>query len=260
MKNSILVILIIVISSCNSMQQNEVKHENTAKLFQVSVIDALLQGIYDGNYPIGELSQYGSFGIGTFDALDGEMIVFNDTVFQVKSSGEILKPELNTLTPFAAVANMNSDTLFQLKDLSFSDLHDNFEQYFPTGNIFYLIKIHGEFTYMKTRSVPKQNKPYPPLVEVTKNQPEFEFENVKGDIIGFYCPEFAKGINVTGLHLHFLNQQRTGGGHILAFDLKQATMEVGYLMNYELLLPNKGDFFAGDFSKDRSEELKKAEK
>lgn len=260
MKYSITIgVLFLFFSSCVTESSTKVTETENSKLFQVSVIDALLQGVYDGNFSIEELKNYGRYGIGTFNGLDGEMVVFNDTVFQVKSSGEVFTPDLSTLTPFAAVANMNSDTLFHLENITFSNLKEDLGRYFPTENLFYIIKLHGEFSYMKTRSVPKQEKPYPALVEITKNQPEFEFENVTGDIIGFYSPEFAKGINVTGMHLHFLNQKRTSGGHILAFNLKQGTMEIGYLKNYELLLPGQGEFFNSDFSKDRSEELEKAE-
>ncbi|MFC2032792.1 acetolactate decarboxylase, partial [Chloroflexota bacterium] len=32
-----------------------------------------------------------------------------------------------------------------------------------SSNIFYAIKIEGMFSYVKTRSVPAQEKPYPPL-------------------------------------------------------------------------------------------------
>lgn len=247
-------------SNLNEYNCNKEKlPSSNGTLIQISVIDALLQGIYDGNFPIADLYKYGNYGIGTFNGLDGEMIVFNDTVYQVTSKGVVDKPSSDLLTPFAAVTTMKKDTSFNLNNSSFDLLKQNFDLYFPTPNIFYIVKIEGEFSYVKTRSVPKQSKPYPPLVEVTANQPEFEFGNVKGDIIGFYCPQYAKGINVTGLHLHFLNQSRTGGGHILEFELKTGTIEIGYLLNYRLILPAGGDFYGGDFTLDRSYDLEKAE-
>ena len=43
---------------------------------QTSTIDALLARVFDGEMTYGQLSQYGDFGIGTFNALDGEMIAF----------------------------------------------------------------------------------------------------------------------------------------------------------------------------------------
>lgn len=248
---------ILALSACNN--EPVMDEPKSDILVQVSVIDALLQGIYDGFYPVGDLPSLGSYGIGTFDALDGEMVVFNDTVFQVVASGEVKLPAATTLSPFAALTNFKADTTYQLANISFDSIKNNFDTYFPTPNIFYAVKMHGTFSYMKTRSVPKQSKPYPPLVEVTRNQPEFEFEEVTGDIIGFFCPDYASGINVTGLHLHFLNSSRTGGGHILNFTIESGTMELGYLLDYRLILPTGGDFYGGDFTVDRSDDLEEAE-
>ncbi|MDA3928898.1 MAG: acetolactate decarboxylase [Prolixibacteraceae bacterium] len=260
MKKIFLVLFSIVfLFACDNDFEHENNEPTSGVLVQVSVIDALLQGIYDGYFPIGDLKEYGNYGIGTFNGLDGEMIVFNDTVFQVVASGDVKRPLDDVLTPFAAVTMMHADTTFMLSATSFEEIKLNFDSYFPTPNLFYAVKIKGDFKYLKTRSVPKQTKPYPPLVEVTANQPEFEFENESGDIIGLYCPEYAKGINVTGLHLHFLNSSRTGGGHILEFSLKQGSMEIGYLMDYRLILPEGGDFYGGDFTVDRTDDLEEAE-
>ncbi|MCH6198144.1 acetolactate decarboxylase [Aquiflexum sp. LQ15W] len=229
-------------------------------LFQVSVIDALLQGLYDGVYPVGKMMEKGDFGIGTFHALDGEMIILNDTLFQVVSSGEVLRPSGDILTPFAVITNFRSDKQLSLVELSFDSLKGGFSHYFPTPNMFYAVKLQGEFRFVRTRSVPLQTKPYPDLAEVAAGQPEFDFENVTGDIVGFYSPNFVKGLNVSGLHLHFLTTDRTGGGHILNFEMKSGTMEIGLLSQYQLILPERSDFFRGDFTNDRSAELEKIEK
>jgi len=245
--------------ACN--EETETEEDNAGPiLVQVSVIDALLQGFYDGICPTEDLLEWGDFGIGTFHALNGEMVVLNDTVFQVLSTGEVKKPANDVTTPFAAITEWDADTTFSVSFISYDSLKTNFDHYFPTPNIFYAVKMTGEFSYMKTRSVPAQSKPYLPLAEVTKTQPEFEFTNVKGDIVGFYCPAYAQGINVTGLHLHFLIADRKGGGHILAFQVKNATLELEYLSDYRLILPTSGDFLGGDFTVDRTGDLEEAEK
>lgn len=46
-------------------------------LYQVSTLDSLMQGVYDGELMLEELLQRGDFGIGTFDALDGEMVILD---------------------------------------------------------------------------------------------------------------------------------------------------------------------------------------
>jgi hypothetical protein len=45
------------------------------EVFQVSTINALLEGVYDGDTTVEDLLRHGDFGVGTFDALDGEMVV-----------------------------------------------------------------------------------------------------------------------------------------------------------------------------------------
>ncbi|HKM94970.1 MAG TPA: acetolactate decarboxylase [Prolixibacteraceae bacterium] len=257
-KNCFLLLLLVALVSCNT-SPNVPEVKNHATLVQVSVIDALMQGFYDGFYSLGELKKQGDFGIGTFHALDGEMMLFNDTVFQIQASGEVKIPNDSMLTPFAAVSPLIVDKTLSLSAFSFEQLKLGFDSLFPTPNIFYLVKISGDFSYVRTRSVPAQERPYLPLVEVTVNQPEFEFWNVKGDIIGFYCPSYAQGINVVGLHLHFLNNIRTGGGHLIEFELNKGTLEIGYLLDYRLILPNGGDFYGGDFTVDRTNDIKDVE-
>ncbi|MCF8362791.1 MAG: acetolactate decarboxylase, partial [Prolixibacteraceae bacterium] len=68
-------------------------------------------------------------------------------------------------------------------------------------------------------------------------------------------PAYAQGINVTGLHLHFIDKSRSKAGHIIDFTLKSGTMQLGYLLDYRLILPDGGDFYGGDFTIDRSDEV-----
>ena len=47
----------------------------------------LLDGIYDGEMTIGELLSHGNFGVGTFNGLDGEMVVLDGVCYQVRHDG-----------------------------------------------------------------------------------------------------------------------------------------------------------------------------
>jgi len=48
-----------------------------AEVYQVSTISSLLAGGYDGATTIGEMLRHGNFGLGTFNGVDGEMIVLD---------------------------------------------------------------------------------------------------------------------------------------------------------------------------------------
>jgi acetolactate decarboxylase len=225
--------------------------------FQTSTIDALLAGVYDGELTGAELLKHGDFGIGTFDGLDGEMIVLDGTIFQVRADGKVYRPELSVKTPFATVCRFSPDRALSVPaGTDFKALEALLDRRAPNRNLFYAIRLTGRFRFVRTRSVPGQQKPYPPLVEVTRNQPEFEMHDVSGTVVGFRCPAYVKGINVPGYHLHFLDDARTKGGHILKIEIEEAFCEVDMLDRYALKLPVNTTAFADtDLSRDRSAEL-----
>jgi acetolactate decarboxylase len=250
----IVAILCIAVAGCSTAPLDQV--------FQTSTIDALLAGVYDGKMSCTELLEHGDFGIGTFDNLDGEMIVLDGTVYQVKSDGKVYTPAQSTETPFATVCSFTAeDTSAVVPGSDYPAVEKIVDAIAPNKNLFCAIRIEGHFAAMKTRSVPAQKKPYPPLKDVTRNQPEFEMKNIKGTIVGFRCPAYVKGINVQGYHLHFLSEDRMQGGHILSFTVGKADWSVDVLNKYALVLPTGGDGFANiDLSTDRSSDLKTVEK
>lgn len=229
---------------------------------QFSTIDALLSGVYDGQFGFSQLLQYGNWGIGTFDRLDGEMMILEGRIFQIRSDGKACHPPTEDTTPFASVVQFKPDKRFRVESpLSLEELQQRIDQEAPDLNSFCAVRIDGTFSQIKTRSVPPQNKPYPPLVEVTKNQPEFLFENVEGVLFGFRCPSYVKGINVTGYHLHFLTRNEKQGGHLLSATLKEGWVDLDNCHRFNMILP-AGDenFMNADLKKDRTEELEKVEK
>jgi len=230
--------------------------------FQASTIDALLAGVYDGDMSYRSLLKHGDFGIGTFDRLDGEMVLLDGNLYQIKADGKVYEPDLSVKTPFATVCQFDADMVIPIKQGSeYETIENLINKHLPNHNLFYAIRITGQFMSIKTRSVPSQQKPYPPLKEVTKNQPEFDMKNISGTIVGFRCPAYVKGINVPGYHLHFISSDRTQGGHILNFKIEDGKCEVDVLDRYSLALPaNILGFADTDLSRDRSRELKDVEK
>ncbi|MCK5739896.1 acetolactate decarboxylase, partial [bacterium] len=130
----------------------------------------------------------------------------------------------------------------------------------PSLNRFYAIQVHGTFSFIKTRSVPRQTEPYPPLAEVAKTQPEFEYEQTTGTLAGFRCPAFVKGINVPGYHLHFLSDDHQTGGHVLAFTLAHGTVQLDETTDFQLRLPEGAAFEQTDLTNDQTAALEKVEK
>jgi acetolactate decarboxylase len=230
-------------------------------LYQVSTFNALLDGLYDGQCTFGELHKYGDTGIGTLAGLDGELIEVNGEFYQIKADGIAYPVDDNMKTPFASVSYFDADKTVALSGpLNFAQLQSKLDENITNKNIFHVIKISGDFKYVKTRSVPGQQKPYPPLVEVTKNQPVFEFENVSGTLVGFWCPSYVQGINVAGYHVHFLTSDKKAGGHLLDFTLQNGELQIDETSNFHLVLPLSDDFNKINLSQDRSDEAEKVEK
>jgi acetolactate decarboxylase len=250
-------LLIVTLSAggCAALQQKQ------DTLFQISTINALLDGDYTGSMTFGELKRHGTFGLGTFDALDGEMIGLEGRFYQIKADGVAYPVPDSMTTPFAVVTVFDADmTVPSQPGLDYEGLQNYLDEVIPDKSIFYAVKVDGTFRYIKTRSVPKQHEPYPPLVEAVKEQTVFEFHDVRGTIVGFRCPDSAKGVNVPGYHLHFITEDRKAGGHLLACQLQDATIAIDYTSDFYMVLPqHESARQKSDLSKDRSEELKKVE-
>jgi len=251
----------VCLSSCCAPGPSAPPGGGRETLAQVSTLDALLVGAYGGQITYGELKRFGDFGLGTFDSLDGEMVAVDGDFYQIRYDGKVYPVSDSMTTPFAAVTFFDYDRKIELPEgTDYESLRKIVDGAIPTPNLFYAIRLDGVFSYLKTRSVPPQKKPYPPLVEVTKEQPEFEFENVTGTIVGFRCPPFVQGINLAGYHLHFLSEDKTGGGHVLVFSLKEGVISLDTTADFYLMLPeSNGTFFSADFSRNREEDTRKAE-
>jgi acetolactate decarboxylase len=228
---------------------------------QVSTIGALMEGLYDPVVTVGDLLTYGDFGIGTFEGLDGEMVVLDGKCYQVKSDGVAYLKDDSAGVPFADVTFFDTDYEAEIASgTTLEQLKTKINDVLPTENIFYAVKIEGTFTYMQTRSVAGQEKPYPPLTDVTADQVVFDFNEVEGTIVGFYCPAYVEGVGVAGYHLHFITDGLDAGGHILNFTVKDATMYIDYTNEFYLILPGEGsDFYNTDFNPDYSDDIEEAE-
>jgi len=237
MKRAVLYLLLtaslaMAISGCSSVE------EDKDVLFQVSTMNAILQGDYDGEITYGELKKHGDFGIGTFDGIDGELFALEGRLYQIKADGMAYPVDSSTKTPFAVMTFFELDkSLFLDRASNYEELQQYLDNQLPTEKIFYAIKIEGPFKYVKTRSIPRQNKPYPTFDEVVKNQMTFEFHDIEGTMVGFRFPAYMEGINYRGYHLHFLTEDEKAGGHLLECEIENAKIEIDYTSQFHMALP-----------------------
>lgn len=263
--------LMIGASGCGLQNDNEIAesttHEETPEdrdtLYQVSLLQGLLQGDYNGSISIGELKACGDTGIGTFDRLNGELIMVDGVVYRAAGDGTVEVPSDDETIPFSNVTFMDADEEVSINNVaSFDDLMEilNGKVAELGGNRFYMIRIDGVFNTVYARSEYAQDKPYEPLVVVLEtDQTFFDMENVSGTVVGLYCPAYMSELNNAGWHLHFISDDRTSGGHVLDLAIEEAVITWDYTDNFEMILPDNDEFTQIDFSIDRSEDVRRAE-
>jgi acetolactate decarboxylase len=235
--------------------------ENRDIIYQVSTINALLEGSFDGQIDFREIKKHGDFGIGALDGVDGELIGLGGRFLQIRGDGTIHPVPDSMTTPYAIVTFFEPDRTADVRDMqNYAQLEAFLDNLIETKNIFYAVRIEGEFAYVKARSVPRQRKPYRPLVQVIKDQSVFEFNNVKGVLVGFRCPAYIAGLNFPGYHFHFINEARSSGGHLLEVKIIKAKVEIDPSHSFSLALPKGGDFYGLDLTKDKQQELKKVQR
>ena len=229
-------------------------------LFQTSTIDALLDGNYDGDVSFAELTPHGDFGLGTFDALDGEMVALDGDYYRIKADGRAYSVDGQTRTPFAVVTFFEPTLSESLGAVNLADLCDRVDRLSGDATVCCGVRVDGRFDHVRTRSVPRQRKPYPPLVEVVENQPVFELDDVRGSLVGFKFPDYAQGLNVAGYHFHFITEDRSAGGHVLECRLATGELHVDREADLRVELPPNVSLPTPDQSASRKETIDRIEK
>ena len=228
-------------------------------LFQVSTSGALVQGVYERAVSSNLLLNYGDFGLGTFENLDGEMVVLDGAIYQVRSDGKVTKIEKDVGTPFAVVTHFVADQDQMIENASsFKDLTKICDRYRDSDNLFYAFRIDGLFGHVHTRAM-RETLEGLPLAKAAAIQPEFEFTGVGGTLVGIWAPQFSSALNIAGYHFHFLSEDRSKGGHLLECSGKHLRIRVERLNDFHLSLPESEEFLRADLTKDTSTDLAYAE-
>ena len=250
----------------NNLKSNNpsISDNNRNTLYQVSLLQGLSNGDYNGSVSIGELKLHGDTGIGTFNKLNGELIMLDGIVYRASGDGNVEAVLDDETSPFCVVTFLNTDTSMRLTDISdYASLTNELNKLVESRgkNRFYMIKIAGTFKKINVRSVYAQNEPYMPLVKVLEcDQTLFDYENTDGTIVGLYCPPYMSYLNASGWHMHFISKDKTKGGHLLGLNISNAILTWNDIDSFELKLPKSKAFNSFDLSIDQSKDIEKIEK
>jgi acetolactate decarboxylase len=230
------------------------------QITQISVINALMIGRYEGVMPISEMLRYGDFGVGTLDHLDGELIVLDGKAYQVRGDGVVIAVAADRSTPFAVITPFDQDGEFHCPQVaSLTELDARLDDALPQKNNFAAIRVDGRFASITLRSVLRQEPPYKPLAEVAKSQSVWTHEDMSGTLIGIRCPSWVGGMNVPGYHWHFLSNDRKVGGHVLDCRIREGRVRYDLCRTWLVKLDGSADFNGADLGRDLSRDLRRVE-
>ena len=254
-------VAVCVLASCSNTKPASAQAD-TETLYQVALLQSLTLGDYTGSITVGALKQFGDTGLGTFDRLDGEMIVLDGVVYQALSDGTIAIPDDNVTVPFSTVTFFEEDGSLSLSNVQLDELKQILDQTVQQQgkNSFYMVKIVGHFDTIQVRSEYAQQQPYQPLDQVMEtDQVVFDYADVSGTVIGLYCPDYMDKLNTPGWHFHFLSKDYTKGGHVLSLSMTEGTASYDQTNQFSMTLPTHSTFQNLNLNTDLSEAIQKVE-
>ncbi|MET8631382.1 acetolactate decarboxylase [Streptomyces sp. NPDC004074] len=228
-----------------------VRHDagRAREVYQSSTMGALIDGVYDGDVSVGHLLEHGDFGLGTFNHLDGEMLVLDGVCYHLRADGSVETAGRGDLSPFAAMTWFTPEITEEITaPMTRAEVIALVDDLARSPNLIYAIRITGRFGEIRTRTVRRQEPPYPPLTEAAEGQAETDFTDLEGTLAGYRTPDYEQGISVAGYHLHFIDASHEHGGHCLDFRVEHGTVALGERSELHLSLPTTQQFLSSDLT------------
>ena len=259
----VLIIMGLIAVSAVSAQNSLFLNNNDDSMYQVSLMQAFMHGEYNGVITVGDFKKHGDIGLGTFEGVNGEMIILDGVIYQAAADGSVNVMPDNETIPFATITSFDVDgNITNITAKNFDDLTGQLDkeiEKYGTNNM-YVIKIKGDFSNITVRSVEKQEKPYKEFTEVAKvDQRVFNYTNQTGTIVAVYFPEFMNELNMHGWHLHFLSDDKTKGGHVLGFNGLKGSGQIDEIHEFNMILPTDDTFVKMNFTEDMSNKISSVE-
>src|SRR3954468_390945 len=209
-------------------------------LYQISTSSALVEGVYSGSVSSSILLEHGDFGLGTFENLDGEMVILEGEVYQVAE--RVRHRTDDFLVPFASITHFRAKSSFEVDNIaSLKGIELACDQQRISDNLFYALRLDGLFETIHARAVhtaPQNTR----LLDAAKTQSEFHFENIEGTLVGFWSPRYSSSFNIPEYNLDFISKDGTNGGHILDCSAGNLKAGIQVLSEFDLRLPDSGPF------------------
>ncbi len=221
--------------------------EVNAKIFQVSTLQALALGYSRAVINVGELMRHGDIGLGTFEDVNGEMIVVDGHCYRADEKGDVSEADGEIGVPFSSVTFFKEDrsceiggagSIEKLKGLLDLRIEENYGL-----NSMHIVRIDGSFRRVSARSESGYRAHHVTLKDaLSETQKDFFFDDINGTLVCVYYPDYMDSINASGWHLHFISEDRKKGGHVFDVSMERGTAYFDKITNIELTLPHEPAF------------------
>ena len=184
---------------------------------QIGTYDYLTAPNYTGLAPVNSILQGQTLGLGTFDHLDGELVMVGGVAYRVGIDGTPRPITSTASTPFFEAIEFRPDWSGPVAPgTTCANLLGAVNALAQTDTGIVAVRVRGTFSDLVTRSVPAQTLPYPSLADATAKQVVFQLGSRKAVLVGFRTGADFAGIGAPGLHVHGITADKTAGGHVLS--------------------------------------------
>lgn len=222
---------------------------------QFAVLDALLAGVYSQGASVADVRATGDTGVGCCEGLGGEVVILDGVPYECTSEGPPRVMTDDETLPFVDVCRLGDAEGTPVSDLDLAGLESAVHEKLLSRNLFHAVRVDGVVAEVLTRVTRRQRPPYRPLADVAAEQIETTTRACAGTLVGFWMPRIYQGITVAGLHLHFLSDDRTVGGHVLDVRLREGRLRISAFADLHLRLPREGQFLATELTHDEDHRI-----
>ena len=233
-------------------------------MYQVSTLQALAMGYTRAVVNVEELLLHADTGLGTYENINGEMIIADGICYRAKENGSVEIAGQAMGVPFASGSFLRDSRCFYLGfvvDIGSlkSELTVKIEEHFGLNSM-HMARIDGVFKKIDARSEQGYRSQHVSMKSILeKTQKDFVFENIRGTLVCVYFPDFMDGINAPGWHVHFLSEDRTHGGHVFDMVMEQGNVRMDKINRIEIQLPNTPAFDTYSLKEASQDEIRHVE-
>ena len=234
------------------------------KIYQASTLQALALGYTRPVVTVKELLEHGDTGLGTFESVDGEMIILDGECYQAKPDGGTIRTEDTADVPFAVSGFVKDGRKLQIGEMKDIDaikleLTLRIEEDFGLNSI-HIARIDGWFNSIHARAGAPYRAHHVSLKDIlSKTQKDFSFEGLYGTLVCVYYPDYMDGINASGWHLHFLSKDKTLGGHVFEVSMRSGECLLQKMDRIEIQLPREAAFDTYSLKEASQDEIEEVE-